>query len=99
MRPGRIDRILYVAPPNLVTRRHILSIGTRRMPCAYDVDLCILADHTEGFSGAELIALCREAGLSAMREDMSCEKVTSDFYKFIMYHFSSLLLRFTNVTF
>jgi hypothetical protein len=63
-----------VAPPDKLSRLDILEIGTRNMPCS-DVDLRILADRTEGFSGAELIALCREAGLTAMRENVFIDKV------------------------
>ena len=63
-----------MAPPDTLSRRDILEIGTRNMPCS-DVDLQVLADRTEGFSGAELIALCREAGLLAMRENIFIDKV------------------------
>ncbi|KAF9196123.1 Spermatoproteinsis associated protein 5 [Haplosporangium sp. Z 11] len=76
MRPGRIDRILYVSPPDLASRREILKlqIHSKKMACDADVDLEELAEKTEGCSGAEVVALCQEAALKAMEEslDIAC---------------------------
>ncbi|KAF8984478.1 Spermatoproteinsis associated protein 5 [Entomortierella lignicola] len=76
MRPGRIDRILYVSPPDLPSRREILrlQIHTKKMACDTDVDIEQLAEQTEGCSGAEVVALCQEAAMKAMEEslDISC---------------------------
>ncbi|KAL2913106.1 AAA+-type ATPase [Polyrhizophydium stewartii] len=71
LRPGRIDSILFVAPPDRDSRRQILSIQTARMACADDVDPAELADMTEGFSGAETVAVCQEAAMHAMEEDLA----------------------------
>jgi transitional endoplasmic reticulum ATPase len=66
-RPGRFDRELAIGVPDRAGRREILSIFTRAMPLGEDVDLDALAAQTHGFVGADLEALCREAGMSALR--------------------------------
>jgi transitional endoplasmic reticulum ATPase len=66
-RPGRLDLWLEIGPPDARAREEILRIHTRGMPLAPDVDLGALARRTEGFSGAHLSALCREAGLECIR--------------------------------
>ncbi|KAI8929625.1 P-loop containing nucleoside triphosphate hydrolase protein [Entophlyctis helioformis] len=75
LRPGRIDSILYVSPPDMASRREILRIQTRRMACSDDVDLDVLAKATDGFSGAETVAVCQEAAMQAMEEDLSAPHV------------------------
>ncbi|KAF0695307.1 Aste57867_13866 [Aphanomyces stellatus] len=77
MRPGRIDRVLYVGPPDEPARAEILAIHTRKMPLAADVALEALATKTARYSGAELAALCREAALAAMQEDVESREVAS----------------------
>ncbi|KAK7273349.1 hypothetical protein RIF29_14398 [Crotalaria pallida] len=71
MRPRRFDLVLYVPPPDLETRYEILCVHTHKMKTASDVDLRRLAEDTELFTGAELEGLCREAGIVALREDIS----------------------------
>ena len=61
LRPGRLDRVVYVSLPDLATRRQVLDIHTRSMPLAEGVDLEQLALDTEGYSGAELAAVCNLA--------------------------------------
>jgi SpoVK/Ycf46/Vps4 family AAA+-type ATPase len=76
LRPGRLDRLLYVGPPDAEARRAILDIHTRGTPLAADVDLSTLAGaRTDGFSGAEVASLCREASLAALEDDMSASHV------------------------
>lgn len=60
LRPGRIDRIIYVPPPDVDARLQILRVHTRTSPLAEDVDLEEFALNTELFSGADLENLCRE---------------------------------------
>jgi transitional endoplasmic reticulum ATPase len=67
-RPGRLGLMLHVGLPDAGGRLEILRVHTRRMPLAADVDLEGLSERTTGFSGADLSALCREAGLECMRE-------------------------------
>ncbi|KAI9209218.1 P-loop containing nucleoside triphosphate hydrolase protein [Polychytrium aggregatum] len=75
LRPGRFDRILYVAPPDLATRRDIFRIQLQKMPCAADVDLDELAQLTQGFSGAECVSVCQTAAMKAMEEDIGVDAV------------------------
>lgn len=70
LRPGRFDRVVYVPPPDEESRRQILEIHTKEMPLAKDVDLERLAKETEFYVGADLEAVCREAGMLALREDI-----------------------------
>jgi len=67
LRPGRLDLILYVGPPDEKARLEILRINSRRMPLTSDTDLGVIAQSTKNFSGADLVALCREAGVHALR--------------------------------
>ncbi|ESQ22870.1 MAG: AAA family ATPase, CDC48 subfamily [uncultured Acidilobus sp. MG] len=70
LRPGRFDRVIYVPPPDKEARKQILKIHTKRMPLANDVDLDRLAELTEGYTGADLAALVREAALLKLREKL-----------------------------
>ncbi|KAF8250853.1 AAA-domain-containing protein [Wilcoxina mikolae CBS 423.85] len=75
MRPGRLDTILYVGPPDLEARREILKIKTRKMAISPEVDIEELADRLDGFSGAEIVNICDEAIHYAMRESFDVEAV------------------------
>lgn len=75
MRPGRLDTILYVGPPDLHDRLEILRIKTGKMAILSDVLLDQLALDTEGYSGAEIVHICDEAAHYAMRESMDIEAV------------------------
>ncbi|NLN83743.1 MAG: AAA family ATPase [Firmicutes bacterium] len=70
-RPGRLDLHLEVGYPDLEGRLAILRIHTAGMPLSSDVNLERLAELTPDFSGADLAALCREAGLVCLREKVS----------------------------
>ncbi|WP_297536455.1 AAA family ATPase, partial [Thermococcus sp.] len=70
LRPGRFDRLVLVPAPDEKARLEILKVHTRRVPLAKDVNLEELAKRTEGYSGADLEALVREAALIAMRRVM-----------------------------
>ncbi len=83
LRPGRFDKLVLVGKPDLKAREHILKVHTRKMPLD-GVDLKEIASRTDGYVGADLAALCREAGLMAYREDHDSDKVT-------MYHFEQTL--------
>ncbi len=75
LRPGRFDRIIYVPEPDTATRLQIFKIHTRNMPLAKDVDLEKLANITKGYAGSDIEAICREAGLMALREDPNANEV------------------------
>ncbi len=68
LRPGRLDRHVHVPVPDREARRAILEVHTRDKPLAGSVDLEDLADRTEGYVGADIEAVCREASLAATRE-------------------------------
>ncbi|KAH6671866.1 putative ATPase family gene 2 protein [Halenospora varia] len=61
LRPGRFDKLLYVAPPDLAGREAILRVRRRKMDMADDVDIPELARLTEGYSGAEMVGICQTA--------------------------------------
>jgi AAA family ATPase len=61
LRPGRLDRIVYVPLPDAETRRDIFRIHFRKMPVAHDIELEELIELTNGYSGAEVAAVCHEA--------------------------------------
>jgi cell division protease FtsH len=69
LRPGRFDRRVVVARPDVKGREEILRVHTRKKPLADDVDLSIIARGTPGFSGADLENLCNEAALWAARQN------------------------------
>jgi len=80
LRPGRFDRIIYVPPPDKKARHEILKIHTRRVPLDKDVDLERLAEMTEGYSGADLEALVREAVMLALRENFAVRPVSFRYF-------------------
>lgn len=67
LRPGRLDLIIYVGPPDDKARHEILRIITQPMPLAEDINLASIAQSTKSFSGADLVSLCREAAVNAMQ--------------------------------
>ena len=69
LRPGRLDLILYVQPPDEKGRLEIIKILSRTMPLSSDVDLNEIAVATKSYSGADLVAICREAAVHAMQND------------------------------
>mgnify|MGYP001194887206 CR=1 FL=1 len=75
LRPGRLDAAVYVPPPDVDARLQVLKVHAAGLALADDVDLAFLASLTDKFSGAELEALCREAALAALRENIDQERV------------------------
>ncbi|HOB17562.1 MAG TPA: proteasome-activating nucleotidase [Candidatus Methanoculleus thermohydrogenotrophicum] len=69
LRPGRFDRIIQIPLPDTGARLEILKIHTAKMTLAGDVDLAEIAELTGKTTGAELQAICREAGMMAVRRD------------------------------
>jgi transitional endoplasmic reticulum ATPase len=70
MRPGRIDRILYIPNPDNEARQSILNIHTRGMPLSADVDMDKLAELMEGYTGADIAATCQAASQMAIHEHL-----------------------------
>ncbi|KAE8696350.1 Peroxisome bioproteinsis protein 1 [Hibiscus syriacus] len=73
LRPGRLDRLLFCDFPSPRERLDILTVLSRKLPLASDVDLDAIAYTTEGFSGADLQALLSDAQLAAVHEHLSSE--------------------------
>ncbi|XP_057756804.1 peroxisomal ATPase PEX1 isoform X1 [Arachis stenosperma] len=68
LRPGRLDRLLFCDFPSWHERLEILTVLSRKLPMAHDIDLATVAKMTEGFSGADLQALLSDAQLAAVHE-------------------------------
>jgi transitional endoplasmic reticulum ATPase len=81
LRPGRFDRMIYVPEPEKESRLEIFNLYTKNMPLAKDVDLSLLVTLTKKYSGADIEAVCREAGLNAMRGDINTKEVTAEDFK------------------
>jgi transitional endoplasmic reticulum ATPase len=82
LRPGRFDRRVYVPPPDSAARLKILQIKTKDMPLDKGVKVEELAKKMQGYSGADIDAICREAAITALRKDPETTKVTlNDFEK------------------
>ncbi|ORZ24539.1 transitional endoplasmic reticulum ATPase [Absidia repens] len=70
LRPGRLDQLIYIPLPDEVSRLSIMKAQLRKSPVAADVDLGLMAKHTNGFSGADLSEICQRAAKLAIREDI-----------------------------
>ncbi|KAG6075765.1 hypothetical protein E4U15_005484 [Claviceps sp. LM218 group G6] len=66
MRPGRFDQVLYVGPPDQVAREAIFTVHLRGLSVAMDVDVVEAARLADGYSGAEISAICNEAGMAVL---------------------------------
>src|SRR3989344_6093372 len=76
LRPGRFDRMLYSPIPDRDARELIFKLHTKTMPLASEVDLNSLADQTEGYVGADIQGICREAAIFALRKNKDAVAVT-----------------------
>ena len=83
LRPGRFDRLLLTPIPDVKAREKIFAVHTLGMPLK-DVNIKGLADKSEGYVGADIEAICREAAMLALREDIKAKDVTEK-------HFDSAL--------
>nr|WP_228046263.1 AAA family ATPase [Saccharopolyspora sp. HNM0983] len=77
LRPGRLERLVNVPPPDGAARAEILRSAAKNTPLAPDVHLDALAGELDGYSAADCAALIREAALTAMRESLSAAEVTA----------------------
>ena len=75
MRPGRFDRLVYVPLPDEQTRQEIFKIRFRQSPIHSDVDVDRLVKLTHNYSGAEIIAVCDEAALIALRQNIEASHI------------------------
>ncbi|NOX71505.1 MAG: CDC48 family AAA ATPase [Candidatus Micrarchaeota archaeon] len=75
LRPGRFDRQIYVSPPDKSTRKKIFAIHAKNMPLDKGVKLDKIVEKTEGYTGADIEAVVREAGMNALRSNIKAKKV------------------------
>ena len=78
IRPGRFDRAIEVPLPNKIGRQKILEIHTQKMKIDENIDFDSISELTEGFSGADLKAICTEAGMYAIRSERK-KVISKDF--------------------
>jgi transitional endoplasmic reticulum ATPase len=76
MRPGRFDRLIYVPSPDFESLMEIFKIHAGSLPLSKDVSLDELARKAQGYSGADIEAICREAAMNALREDLDATEVS-----------------------
>jgi transitional endoplasmic reticulum ATPase len=81
LRPGRFDRHVKVGDPDEKARLAIFKVHTKDMPLADDVDLEYLAKNTEKYVGADIEAVCREAVMLTLRDDLKAEQVKMKYFK------------------
>ena len=73
LRPGRLDQLIYIPLPDVKSRESILKASLRKSPIAKDVNLSYIARVTNGFSGADLIEICKRACKLAIGESIEIE--------------------------
>ena len=77
LRPGRLERLVFVPPPDADARFEILKTAAKSVPLSKEVDLKALAADLDGYSAADCVALLREAALTAMRRSIDAADVTA----------------------
>jgi len=77
LRPGRLERLVFVEPPDTDARREILRTAAKSIPLSADVDLDDVAAGLDGYSAADCVALLRETALTAMRRSIDATDVTA----------------------
>ena len=78
LRPGRFDKIIYIGTPDKESRKKIFEIHTKNKPLEKDIDLDVLAEKTEGCTGADIGAICNEAVMIAVRELVKSGNIPSE---------------------
>ena len=81
MRPGRFDRHIEVGTPDEEGRLSIFKVHTKNMPLADDVNIKKLAKNTDGYVGADIEAVCREAAMLALRNNLNNEKIEMEYFE------------------
>jgi transitional endoplasmic reticulum ATPase len=75
LRPGRFDRLVLTSIPDKKTREEVFKVHTKNMPLK-GVDIKKLVEKTEGYTGSDIEALCRESAIHALRKDMTSKEIT-----------------------
>jgi transitional endoplasmic reticulum ATPase len=81
MRPGRFDRHIQVKEPDEEARLAIFKVHTKDMPLAEDVNLKKLAKNTEGYVGADIESVCREAAMLTLRNNLEASEIPNKYFK------------------
>ncbi len=76
MRPGRFDRLIYVPSPDVDSLKEIFKVHAHSMPLSRDVEIDELARKAQGYSGADIEAICREAAMTSLRNDVEAVEVS-----------------------
>lgn len=84
MRPGRFDRLVQIPAPDLQTRKKIFEVHTKRVPLAKEINIDKLVEQTEGYSGADIEGIVREAAMFALRENKQAKTVELKHFKSAM---------------
>ncbi|MDT5362919.1 MAG: hypothetical protein QOC69_4681 [Mycobacterium sp.] len=77
LRPGRLEKLVFVEPPDAQARRDILRTSGKSIPLSPEVNLDEIADGLDGYSAADCVALLRESALTAMRRSIDAADVTA----------------------
>ncbi|HYD03536.1 MAG TPA: CDC48 family AAA ATPase [Alphaproteobacteria bacterium] len=80
LRPGRFDRVVLVSVPDSKSRKDIFKLHTKKMPLAKDVKIDEMIAKTEGYVGADIESVCREAAMLALRDDMTARDVKMKYF-------------------
>jgi len=84
LRPGRFDRVQLVGSPDEKSRLKIFEVHTKGMPIGKDVDIKELAKKSEGYVGADIEGVCREAAMLALRENIDAKTVSNKYFEMAM---------------
>jgi SpoVK/Ycf46/Vps4 family AAA+-type ATPase len=75
IRPGRFDELVHISMPDVDARQKIVEIAVKSMPLGPDVDLTKISEKTSGYTGADIVNVCREAGLNSIKRDIDSDTV------------------------
>jgi len=81
LRPGRFDRIVLASVPDEKAREEIFKIHSKSMPLAKDLNLTHIAKKAQGYVGADIEAVCREAAILTLRDNMDAKEVTVKYFE------------------
>ena len=79
IRPGRFDRLIYIPPPDEISREEIFKICFKNMKLEKDINYHDLAIKSQFFSGADIAKVAREAGMLAIADDINCEYISTKY--------------------
>jgi AAA family ATPase len=81
MRPGRLDRIVYVSLPDKSTRKEIFELKFKQIPVDENIDIDLLVEKTNKYSGAEIAAVCNEAAFIALDSNINATHISMSHFE------------------